>query len=91
MWAGYRSTLHPVCDRQAPGAAWSGCRTSGSVPIPGGRPFDISNLNFCGRPLGIIGPPHDARDDQGREDRENRHHDHDLDERKSTLTAEKKA
>ena len=50
------------------------CRAEGS--------FDIPNLNFCRRTLGIIGSPHDARDDQGREDRENGHHDHDLDKGK---------
>jgi hypothetical protein len=48
-------------------------------------------LNFCRRTLGIIGPPHDARDDQGREDRENGHHDHDFDERETTFTAENMA
>ncbi len=35
--AGYQSTLHPVCDRQAFGAALSGYKTSGSAPIPGAR------------------------------------------------------
>ena len=35
--AGCQSTLPPVCDRQAFGAAWSGYRTSGSAPTPVAR------------------------------------------------------
>lgn len=49
------------------------------------RPLKIANLYFSRCAFGIIGPAHDAGDDQRRKDGQNGHDNHDFNEGKTTI------